>query len=248
MGGTAYRALVTGGSRGIGRAIARALTRAGHEVTVLGRSLDTLKQAVAEGDAVAFLVVDATDSAALTKAIASAGPFHILINNAGAAESAPFAKTDDALLRRMLAINVESAFTATRAVLPGMLAKGSGRIVNIASIAGLRGYAYVTAYCAAKHALIGMTRALAAECAKGGVTVNALCPGYTDTDLVTGAAQKISTKTGRSVDDAKQHFAAVNPLGRLITPEEVAGAAVFLCSEAASAITGQAITIAGGEA
>jgi NAD(P)-dependent dehydrogenase (short-subunit alcohol dehydrogenase family) len=217
-------------------------------VTVLGRSLDTLKQAVAEGDAVAFLVVDATDSAALTKAIASAGPFHILINNAGAAESAPFAKTDDALLRRMLAINVESAFTATRAVLPGMLAKGSGRIVNIASIAGLRGYAYVTAYCAAKHALIGMTRALAAECAKGGVTVNALCPGYTDTDLVTGAAQKISTKTGRSVDDAKQHFAAVNPLGRLITPEEVAGAAVFLCSEAASAITGQAITIAGGEA
>jgi NAD(P)-dependent dehydrogenase (short-subunit alcohol dehydrogenase family) len=241
------RALVTGGSRGIGRAIAMALSGLGHDVTIMGRSEATLTQAVADGVAKRGLSVDVTDEKALSRAVADSGPYHILINNAGAAESAPFQTTSLDLMRRMMAVNVESAFIATRTVLPGMMKLGSGRIVNVASIAGLKGYPYVAAYCAAKHAVIGMTRALAAELIKTRITVNALCPGYTDTDLIANAANTIATKTGLPATKAIDHFARTNPGGRLITPDEVANAALWLCSEGASAITGQAITVAGGD-
>lgn len=241
------RALVTGGSRGIGRAIALALSTKGYDVTIMGRSEASLAKAVAEGVARRSLAVDVTDETALSQAVAGSGPYHILINNAGAAESAPFSATDLELLRRMMAVNVESAFTASRAALPGMTGLGWGRIVNVASIAGLKGYAYVSAYCAAKHAVIGLTRALSAELVKTRITVNALCPGYTDTDLIANAASAIAGKTGLPAAKAIDHFARTNPSGRLITPEEVANAALWLCSEGASAVTGQAITIAGGD-
>jgi NAD(P)-dependent dehydrogenase (short-subunit alcohol dehydrogenase family) len=241
------KALVTGGSRGIGRAIAMALSAKGYEVTIMGRSEKSLAQAVAEGVALRSHAVDVTDEAALQKAVAESGPYHVLINNAGAAESAPITATGLDLVRRMMAVNVESAFTASRAALPGMMELGSGRIVNVASIAGLKGYAYVSAYCAAKHAVIGLTRALAAEFVKANITVNALCPGYTDTDLIANAADAIAKKTGRGTDEAIDHFARTNPSGRLITPEEVTNAALWLVSDGASAVTGQAITIAGGD-
>lgn len=241
------RALVTGGSRGIGRAIAMALSGQGHDVTIMGRSEATLAQAVADGVARRALSVDVTDEKALSRAVADSGPYHILINNAGAAESAPFQTTSLEIMRRMMAVNVESAFIATRTALPGMMKLGSGRIVNVASIAGLKGYPYVAAYCAAKHAVIGMTRALAAELIKTRITVNALCPGYTDTDLIANAANAIAEKTGLPAAKAIDHFAKTNPSGRLITTDEVANAALWLCSDGASAITGQAITVAGGD-
>jgi NAD(P)-dependent dehydrogenase (short-subunit alcohol dehydrogenase family) len=247
MGMSEQKALITGGSRGIGRAIALALTGQRYEVTIMGRSEKALARAVAEGAARKSLAVDVTDEAALRQAVAESGPYRVLINNAGAAESASLATTDLALIRRMMAVNLESAFTASRAALPGMMKLGSGRIVNVASIAGLKGYAYVSAYCAAKHAVIGMTKALAAELVKTAITVNVLCPGYTDTDLIANAADAIAKKTGRGTAEAIDHFARTNPSGRLITPEEVANAALWLCSDGASAVTGQAITIAGGD-
>jgi NAD(P)-dependent dehydrogenase (short-subunit alcohol dehydrogenase family) len=241
------KALVTGGSRGIGRAIARALAGQGYEVTIMGRSEKALAQTLADGAARKTLAVDVTDEAGLHQAVMESGPYHVLINNAGAAESAPLEATDLALIRRMMAVNVESAFTASRAAVPGMMKLGFGRIVNVASIAGLKGYAYVSAYCAAKHAVIGMTKALAAELVKTSITVNVLCPGYTDTDLIANAADAIAKKTGRDASEAIDHFARTNPSGRLITPEEVANAALWLCTGGASAVTGQAITIAGGD-
>ncbi len=241
------KALVTGGSRGIGRAIAMALSAKGYDVTIMGRSETALAKAIKEGVARKSRAVDVTDEAALSAAVAGGGPYNILINNAGAAESAPFSATGLDLIRRMMAVNVESAFTASRAALPGMMKLGTGRIINVASIAGLKGYAYVSAYCAAKHAVIGLTRALSAELVKTRITVNAICPGYTDTDLIANAASAISQKTGLSTEKAIDHFASTNPSGRLITPEEVANAALWLCSDGASAVTGQAITVAGGD-
>lgn len=246
MTAAARRAVVTGGGRGIGRAVAAALTRAGHDVTVMGRSIPALEAAVAAGDATAWHALDVTDEAALAAALGGI-EVDILVNNAGIADSAPFVKSDLALYRRLMAVNFESVIIATRAVLPGMIGRGFGRVISIASIAGLKGYPYVTAYCASKHAVVGLTRALAQEVAKTGVTVNALCPGYVDTDLVHDGAARIAAKTGRAAEDITADFTRHNPQGRLIRPEEVASAVVWLAGEDTAAVNGQAIAIDGGE-
>jgi NAD(P)-dependent dehydrogenase (short-subunit alcohol dehydrogenase family) len=241
-----HKALVTGASRGIGRATALALTQAGHEVTIVARRRDAIDQALAEGVAAHGEVLDVADSAAL-HGFASAGGFAILVNNAGGASTAPFLKTDLAAFRSMFALNVESAIVATQACLPGMIAGKFGRVINIASTAGLKGYGYVSAYVAAKHALVGLTRAVALEVVGKGVTVNALCPGYTDTDLVAASVAGITAKTNKSTAEARAHFEQSNPLGRLISPDEVADAALWLAGAGAAAVTGQCIAIAGGE-
>jgi NAD(P)-dependent dehydrogenase (short-subunit alcohol dehydrogenase family) len=243
-------ALVTGGGRGIGREIAAVLTRAGASVTIVGRNRAALDRAVSEGVAHAAVVADVTDQTAVNAAIATAAarqPIDILIANAGAAESAPFGKSDAALFRRMIDINLMGVVYATQAVLPSMKARRRGRIVAIASTAGLKGYAYVSAYAAAKHAVVGLVRSLALEVASSGITVNAVCPGFTDTDLVATSVDNIMAKTGRSRDDAIAELAKHNPQGRLVTPAEVADSVLWLCGDGASAVTGQAIVVAGGE-
>lgn len=244
-------AFVTGGGRGIGRAVAAALSARGAAVTVAGRREAPLKDAVAKGDAAGHVIVDVTDERALGEQIGKAaflrGPIDILVANAGGAASAPFLKTGADEFRHMFELNVLGAVHATRAVLGGMTSRGFGRIVAIASTAGLKGYAYVSAYCTAKHAVVGFVRALAVETAKTGVTVNAVCPGYTDTDLVQDSAQAIAAKTGRAREDVIAEFTRETPLGRLIRPQEVAAAVLYLCSAEAAAVTGTTITIAGGE-
>ncbi len=195
--------------------------------------------------------MDVTDPASVSRAVVEAtsrlGAPAILVNNAGAAESASFASTDAALWQRMLDANATGAFHCTHAMLPAMIAAGWGRVVNVASTAGLHGYPYAVAYSAAKHALIGLTRSLALEVARTGVTVNAVCPGYTDTDLLTGAAARIAEKTRRSVEQVRAELVKANPQGRFVRPEEVAAAVGWLCLDASAAITGVAIPIAGGE-
>jgi len=244
-------ALVTGGSRGIGRAVAAALARAGAEVTVVGRSEAALREAVAAGDAAGCLVADVTDAQAVARQVSAAqavrGPIAILINNAGSVESGPFGKLDPAAFAAMWNVHVMGAVHATRAVLPGMVERGYGRIVNIASTAGLKGYAYVSAYCAAKHALVGLTRALALETATRGVTVNAVCPGYTDTALVRDSIERVADKTGRERADVLAEYVRDAPIRRLIKPQEVAAAVLYLCTAEAAAVTGTTLAIAGGE-
>jgi NAD(P)-dependent dehydrogenase (short-subunit alcohol dehydrogenase family) len=244
-------ALVTGGAQRIGRAIAAALARAGASVTVLGRSEAPLREAVAAGEAAGCAVGDVTDAAWLKREMAAAeaarGPIAILVNNAGSVESGPFARTDPTVFSAMWNVHVMAAVHATQTVLPGMMSRGFGRIVNIASTAGLKGYPYVSAYCAAKHALVGLTRALAVETATRGVTVNAVCPGYTDTDLVRDSISRVAAKTGRAQAEVLAEYERDAPIGRLIRPEEVAAAVLYLCSPEAAAVTGTTLAIAGGE-
>jgi 3-hydroxybutyrate dehydrogenase len=244
-------AVVTGAGRGIGAAIATALAAEGAQVTLLGRNEAQLKEKCETLLVAQAICCDVTDEAAVGAAFAEArrvfGPVAVLVNNAGAAESAPFVRTSLELLRRMLDVNLIGIFLCSRAALPDMLDAGSGRIVNIASIAGLKGAAYVSAYCAAKHAAIGLTRALALETATKGITVNAVCPSYADTDMARRAIANIVAKTGRSAADAEMELVRKNPQGRLIRPEEVAATVLWLCAPGSEAITGQAIAIAGGE-
>jgi NAD(P)-dependent dehydrogenase (short-subunit alcohol dehydrogenase family) len=239
-------AIVTGGAKGIGRAIARRLAADGVAVALIGRDAAALGQAAGELGA-RWAVADVTDEVALRDAIAALGPCDILVNNAGAAISKPFAKHTVGDFQAMLAVNLLSAVIACQAVLPGMRARGFGRIVNIASTAGLKGYGYVTAYAAAKHALVGFTRALALETVKDGITVNAVCPGFTDTDMLARAVATIAAAGRTSSEDARSKLASGNPAGRLVRPEEVAEAVAFLCRRDASAMTGQAIAVAYGE-
>ena len=243
-------ALITGGGRGIGREIATRLTRSGATVTILGRNPAVLDEAVAAGVAHFTDVADVRDQQAVAAAVGRAAkrqPIDILVANAGSAESSPFGKSDDALFRRMLDVNFMGVVHVIQAALPSMKKQPYGRVVAIASTAGLKGYAYVSAYSAAKHAVVGLVRSLALELAATRITVNAVCPGFTDTDLVSSSIDNIMSKTGRSREQALAELTRNNPQGRLVTPTEVADAVLWLCGENAGAITGQAIAVAGGE-
>jgi NAD(P)-dependent dehydrogenase (short-subunit alcohol dehydrogenase family) len=239
-------AVVTGGSRGIGRAVAAALLAEGATVTIMGRDADRLHAAAAELGA-RVVVIDVTDAASVERAFAEAGSVDILINNAGHAESAPFKRTDPALWARMIEVNLTGTYLCTRAVVAGMVERDWGRVVNVASTAGLTGYPYVSAYTAAKHGVIGLTRALALELARSGVTVNAVCPGYTETNMLAESVANIMQKTGRSEAEARAQLSAGNPQGRFVQPEEVAHSVLWLCLPGSDAMTGQAIAVAGGE-
>jgi NAD(P)-dependent dehydrogenase (short-subunit alcohol dehydrogenase family) len=247
-------AVVTGASRGIGAAVSAGLAAQGARVTLLGRSVATLQAAARRlppGTNTCLAACDVADEQQVAQAMATArralGPIDILVNNAGQARSAPFLKTDLATWRALLDVNLTGTFLCTRACLPDMLERASGRIVNVASIAGLTGRPYISAYCASKHGVIGLTRALARELAPRDITVNAVCPGYTDTDLVREAVATIRAKTGRSQAEALAALTAENPQHRLISAAEIAHAVLWLCLPGTQSITGQCITLAGGE-
>ena len=239
-------AVVTGGGSGIGAAVAQSLLMAGASVTLMGRNLDRLN-AEAAGIGASAQQVDVADEASVRAAFAAAGAVDILINSAGMVESQPLKKTSLDQWSRTLQVNLTGTFLCSREVVPGMSERGFGRIVNVASTAALKGYAYVAAYCAAKHGVLGLTRALALELATQGVTVNAVCPGYTETAIVEEALVNIMAKTGRSREEALKSLTGTNPQGRLIQPAEVAATVMHLVSREAGSITGQAISISGGE-
>lgn len=239
------RALVTGGGRGIGAAIARKLAETGAHVTICGRKQVDI-EAVAREMSGAAIVADLTDRASTDAMLAAAGDIDILVNNAGIAESAALDRTDDAMWDRIMELDATAPFRITRAIVPGMVKRGWGRVVNIASNAGVSGYGYTAAYCAAKHAMVGMTRALAIDLGRTGVTINALCPGWVETAMADEAIARIAAKTGRGEDDARAALANMSPQRRLITTAEVAHAALMLCAEEARGIHGQSIVIDGG--
>lgn len=246
-------AVVTGASRGIGAQVAAALAADGAHVSLFGRDetlLTRVRDEIGDGGAAA-IVADVTNADSVRNGFAAArdrfGPVHLLINNAGQAASARFLQTDSALWNRIMAVNVTGVFLCTQNALPDMLEAGFGRIVNIASTAGLRGGAYISAYSASKHAVIGLTRSLALEMATKNVTVNAVCPGYTDTDIVRESVARIASRTGRSEREALDTILATNPQRRLITPQEIAHTVLWLCRAGTESVTGQSIIIAGGE-
>ncbi len=251
-----HHALVTGASRGIGAAIALELAELGARLTIVARSDGPLAEQrrrieqVAQAE-VEAIPADMSSEAAIADAVRDAtsrfGPVTLLVNNAGAATSAPFGRAALADWQALLDVNLLGPMLCIQQVLPGMLSAGFGRIVNVASTAGLKGYPYVAAYCAAKHGLIGLTRSLALETARSGVTVNAVCPGFADTELTRQSIERIVALTGRSADDARLELTRHNPQGRLVAAGEVAQVVGWLCLPDAISITGQAIAVAGGE-
>lgn len=249
-------ALVTGASRGIGAATAMELARLGAQVTIVARREGPLAEQqriieAAHGGRVVAIAADSATEEGIAHSFEAAeavfGPPAILVNNAGFASSAPFRQTSADDWRAMLDVDVIGPVLCIQRALPTMLAAADGRIVNVASTAALKGYAYVAVYCAAKHALLGMTRALALETARSGVTVNAVCPGFTDTDLTGATIERIVATTGRDRESARRELIRHNPQGRLVDPCEVAQAIGWLCLPGSAAITGQAIVVAGGE-
>ncbi|MEX0300054.1 MAG: SDR family NAD(P)-dependent oxidoreductase [Kordiimonas sp.] len=248
---TGKHALVTGGGTGVGAAIALILAAEGAKVTISGRRIEPLQQLASQTKNITAVTADVTDGASVRAMFeqvkAENGPVDIAIANAGAAESAPFGKVDEGQWDRMIGVNLTGVFHTLQAALADMQQQGWGRLISIASTAGLKGYSYVAPYCAAKHGVVGLTKALALEVAKTGVTVNAVCPGFVDTPLLEKSVQTIVKKTGRTPEEARKILASDNPQGRLIQPEEVAATTLWLCSDAASSINGQAISISGGE-
>jgi len=249
-------AIITGGARGIGAAIAHALADLGADLSLMGRDMDRLHQTAESirnqfDSRVETHQVDVTNAASVQRAFTAAtgplGRVYILVNNAGQAQARGFADIDDDHWRQMIDANLTSAYHCTQQVLPAMARAGEGRVVNIASTAGLKGYPKVAAYCAAKHGLIGLTRSLALEYAKSGVTINAVCPGYTETEMFDRAIQELVSSLGKSPEEARAMLTRPNPQARIVKPEEVADAVAWLCSPGASSITGQAVAVAGGE-
>ena len=239
-------ALVTGGGRGIGAACARQLAAAGAKVIVCGRTQADL-EAVAKDIGGTAITCDIADRAATDRMMRELpGRVDVLINNAGVAESASLEKTSDELWDRIIELDATAPFRVTRALVPSMVKAGWGRVVNIASNAGVAGYGYSAAYCAAKHAMVGFTRALAVDLARSGVTINALCPGWVHTRMSDEAVARIAAKTNRSAEEARATLEAMSPQRRMIEPEEVAYAAVMLCADASRGIHGQTIVIDGG--
>lgn len=238
--------IVTGGGSGVGAACAKAFADQGAKVTIFGRTEEKLA-----AQSLAYQVCDVTDADAVSTACEAArsvsGPIDVVVANAGAAESVPFAKMRPDVLQAMLSVNLIGVSNVWQAALPDMKARGWGRMIAVASTAGLRGYPYVSAYCAAKHAVVGLTRALGKELARTGVTVNAICPGFVETPMLDRSIDTIVAKTGMSREEAANTLKADNPQGRFIQPSEIADTALWLCSKGAGSINGQALSLSGGE-
>ena len=248
---TGKHAVVTGGASGIGAAVVDGLLEAGANVTIMGRNLTALREKADEHDNIFAAQCDVTDEKMVAEAFEQArdafGPIDILVNNAGQAVSLPFKKTTLKDFQLMLDVNLTGSFLCIQNCLEGMVSRGSGRIINIASTAALKGYAYVSAYTAAKHGLLGLTRALSLEVAAKGVTVNCVCPGFTDTEIARKAVKNIMEKTGRSAKEAQAELSAHNPQKRFVLPSEVADTVLWIADDRSSAINGQAVAVAGGE-